>query len=138
MFYMLCAFFFTIYSFFLRITQFFHSFNYSFNNAVKIFIQRIYSFKKKREKFIQRIYSFKKNENYSFKENIHSSEKWIIAQGYRLAIVIGYFSWTCWFSIFFVLIFVTKKRFNIFLTNRICLLIIFLHCLNAPWIIVDL
>ena len=23
-----------------------------------------------------------KNENYSFKENIHSSEKWIIAQGY--------------------------------------------------------
>ena len=66
---------------FLRITQFFHSFNYSFNNAVKIFIQRIYSFKKKREKFIQRIYSFKKNENYSFKENIHSSEKLIITQG---------------------------------------------------------
>ena len=25
----------------------------------------------------------KKNENYSFKENIHSSEKWIIAQGYH-------------------------------------------------------
>ena len=25
-----------------------------------------------------------KNENYSFKENIHSSEKWIIAQGYLL------------------------------------------------------
>ena len=23
-----------------------------------------------------------KNENYSFKEDIHSSEKWIIAQGY--------------------------------------------------------
>ena len=32
--------------------------------------------------FIQRIYSFKKIQNYSFKENIHSSEKWIIAQGY--------------------------------------------------------
>ena len=32
--------------------------------------------------FIQRIYSFKKIQNYSFKEYIHSSEKWIIAQGY--------------------------------------------------------
>ena len=72
-------------SIFLMNNAIFHSFNYSFNNAVKIFIQRIYSFKKKREKFIQRIYSFKKNENYSFKENIHSSEKWIIAQGYPRA-----------------------------------------------------
>ena len=47
LFYTLCPFFFfTINSFFLRITQFFHSFNYSFNNAVKIFIQQIYSLKK--------------------------------------------------------------------------------------------
>ena len=56
--------FFTIYSFFLRITQFFHSFNYSFNNAVKIFIQWIYS--------------FKKNAKYSFKEVIHSKKMKII------------------------------------------------------------
>ena len=27
--------------------------------------------------------------------------------------------------------FVTKERFNIFLSNRICLLIIVLHCMNA-------
>ena len=68
----------------------FYSFNNSFKCTAKIFIQRIYSFKKnpklfikKNEKlFIQRIYSFKKIQNYSFKENIHSSEKWIIAQGY--------------------------------------------------------
>ena len=52
------------------ITHFFHSFNYSFNNAVKIFVQRIYSFKQKRKIFIQWIYSFKKNENYSFKWKI--------------------------------------------------------------------
>ena len=61
---MLRVFFFTIYSFFLRITQFFHSFNYSFNNAVKIFIQQIYS--------------FKKNAKYSFKEFIHSTKMKII------------------------------------------------------------
>ena len=47
--------------------------------------------KKKCEKFIQRIYLFKKNENYSFKENIHSSEKWIIAQGYPWAVP----HWSC-------------------------------------------
>ena len=84
------------YSFFLWITHFFYSFNNSFNRTAKIFIQRIYSFKKdpklsiqrihsfKKDPklFIQRIYSFKKIQNYSFKENIHSSEKWIIAQGY--------------------------------------------------------
>ena len=84
------------YSFFLWITHFFYSFNNSFNRTAKIFIQRIYSFKKdpklsiqrihsfKKDPklFIQRIYSFKKIQNYSFKENIHSSEKCIIAQGY--------------------------------------------------------
>ena len=83
------------YSFFLWITHFFYSFDNSFNRTAKIFIQRIYSFKKdpklsiqrihsfKKDPklFIQRIYSFKKIQNYSFKENIHSSEKWIIAQG---------------------------------------------------------
>ena len=85
------------YSFFLWITHFLDSFNNSFNRTAKIFIQRIYSFKKdpklsiqiihsfKKDPklFIQRIYSFKKIQNYSFKENIHSSEKCIIAQGYR-------------------------------------------------------
>jgi len=84
------------YSFFLWITHFFYSFDNSFNRTAKIFIQRIYSFKKdpklsiqrihsfKKDPklFIQRIYSFKKIQNYSFKENIHSSEKCIIAQGY--------------------------------------------------------
>ena len=49
---------------FLRITQFFHSFNYSFNNAVKIFIQRIYS--------------FKKSSKNSFKEFIHSRKMKVI------------------------------------------------------------
>ena len=58
----------------------------------KIYIQRFYSFKKKskithsfiksKKLFNQQIYSLKKIQNYSFKENIHSSEKWIIAQGY--------------------------------------------------------
>ena len=85
------------YSFFLWITHFFYSFNNSFNRTAKIFIQRIYSFKKdpklsiqrihsfKKDPklFIQRIYSFKKIQNYSFKENIHSSEKCIIAQDYK-------------------------------------------------------
>ena len=56
---MLCTFL-TIYSIFLRITQFFNSFNYSFNNVVKIFIQQIYS--------------LKKNAKYSFKEFIHSTK----------------------------------------------------------------
>jgi len=60
----------------------FFSFNNSFNCTTKIFIQRIHSFKKNPKLFIQKIYSFKKFQNYSFKENIHSSEKWIIAQGY--------------------------------------------------------
>ena len=46
--------------------------------------------------------------------------------------------WTCWFYTLIVLIFVTKERFNRFLSNRICLLIIFLHCMNAPWIVVNL
>ena len=89
------------YSFFLWITHFFYSFNNSFNRTAKIFIQRIYSFKKdpklsiqrihsfKKDPklFIQRIYSFKKIQNYSFKENIHSSEKCIIAQGYCREVV---------------------------------------------------
>ena len=40
-------------------------------------------FKTKSKIFIQQIYSFKKILNYSFKENIHSSEKGIITQGYK-------------------------------------------------------
>ena len=74
--------FFTIYSFLLWIS---HIFIHSIIHSIvcwKIFIQRIYSFNKKSKIFIQRIYSFKTIPNYSFKENIHSSEKWIIAQGY--------------------------------------------------------
>jgi len=55
---------------------------YSFKKNPKLFIQRIHSFRKDPKLFIQRIYSFKEIQNYSFKENIHSSEKWIIAQGY--------------------------------------------------------
>ena len=51
-------------SIFLMNNAIFHSFNYSFNNAVKIFIQRIYS--------------FKKNEKNSFKEFIHSRKMKII------------------------------------------------------------
>ena len=71
--------FFTNYSFFLQKTQFFYSFNNSFNDAVKIFSQRIYSFKQNaNNSFKEFIHSKKK----SLKENIHSCEKWIIAQGY--------------------------------------------------------
>ena len=54
---------------------------YSFKIDPKLPIQRIHSFKKDPKLFIQRFYSFKKIQNYSFKENIHSSEKCIIAQG---------------------------------------------------------
>ena len=61
---MLCAFFSQNLFIFLTNNAFFHSFNYSFNNAVKIFIQRIYS--------------FKKNAKYSFKEFIHSNKTQII------------------------------------------------------------
>ena len=74
--------FFTIYSSFLWIS---HISIHSIIHSImwwKIFIQRIYSFNKKSKLFIQRIYSFKTIPNYSFKENIHSSEKWIIAQGW--------------------------------------------------------
>ena len=67
-------------SIFLMNNAIFHSFNYSFNNAVKIFIQRIYSLKKMQNIHSKNLF-IQKNENYSFKENIHSSEKWIIAQG---------------------------------------------------------
>ena len=65
--------FFTNYSFFLQKTQSFYSFNNSFNNAVKIFIQRIYSFKQNANNSFKEFIHSKKNENYSFKENIHSS-----------------------------------------------------------------
>ena len=74
--------FFTIYSFLLWIS---HIFIHSIIHSIvcwKIFIQRIHSFNKKSKLFIQRIYSFKTIPNYQFKENIHSNEKWIIAQGY--------------------------------------------------------
>ena len=76
------AYLFKIYSFFFSI---WHIFIHSIIHSIvwwKIFIQRIYSFNKERKLFIQRIYSFKPIPNYSFKENIHSSKKWIIAQGY--------------------------------------------------------
>ena len=49
---------------------------YSFNNS-SIVCWKI---------FIQRMYSFKTIPIYSFKENIHSSEKWIIAQGYATSV----------------------------------------------------
>ena len=45
------------------------------------FIQFNIQFKTKSKIFIQKIYPFKKIPNYSFIENIHSSEKWIITQG---------------------------------------------------------
>ena len=78
---MLCVLFSQFIHFFTN-NAIFYSFNYSFNNAVKIFIQRIYSFKKSAKYSFNEFIHPKKNENYSFKENIHSSEKWIIAQGY--------------------------------------------------------
>ena len=56
-------------------TQIIHSKNLFIQKNPKLFIQRIHSFKKNPKLFIQRIYSFKKIQNYSFKENIHSSEK---------------------------------------------------------------
>ena len=76
--------FFTIYSSFLWIS---HIFIHSIIHSIvwwKIFIQRAYSFIKKRKLFIQWIYSFKTIQIYSFKENIHSSENLIIAQGYTI------------------------------------------------------
>ena len=83
------AYLFKIYSFFFSI---WHIFIHSIIHSIvwwKIFIQRIYSFNKERKLFIQRIYSFKPIPNYSFKENIQSSEKWIIAQGYSKLIPSG-------------------------------------------------
>ena len=73
LFYMLCAFF-TNYSFFLQITQFFYSFNNSFNNAIKIFIQRIYSFKQNANNSFKEFIHSKKIQNYLFKEFIHSKK----------------------------------------------------------------
>ena len=62
---------------------------------MKIFIQRIYSLKKTCKLFIQQIYSFKKIGNYSFNENIHSVEKWIIAH-LNLSQFIHHFNFFFW------------------------------------------
>ena len=53
-----------------------------------------------------------------------------------LVMVIGGVSSTFKFYNKMLLFFVTKERFNIFLSNRISLLMIFLHCMNAPSIVV--
>ena len=75
---------------------------------------------------------------FGFSINLGVSWWYLVVTQLILVMVIGGLSSTLKFYNKMLLFFVTKERFNISLSNRICLLIIVLHCMNAPWIVADL
>ena len=69
---------------------------------------------------------------FGFSINLGVSWWYLVITQLILVMVIGGLSSTLKFYNKMLLFFVTKERFNISLSNRICLLIIVLHCMNAP------